>query len=253
MAIARRVFAAVAVVALAGSAQAGMVGMHQFHLDFTSALIGKQVKWTSESKLVVDKRGLVLDAPATSSARVSLQTTEPFATGISWRPTREVTILAHVTPGPHEVKLDNGQTYTPYEGRMYVRYSPDAKHWSTWQVLHGERSANEVNFSGEVSVPASQSAAYDKLLQQYDKLDVPWRSDEEAAVQWIVKAQPDFFARELPFIGYVELLYEADLAGGQPIAHLDVDVGYSVGGAAYAAKDPKVEQGRNTTWRYRAK
>ena len=89
-------------------------------------------------------------------------------------------------------------------------------------------------------------------MRQYSTLDVPWKSDEEAAVQWILKSQPDFFAQHQPFIGYVQFLYEASLAGGQRIDHLDVDVSFGVNGLHQVAKDPKVSRNRDGPWRYRA-
>ena len=39
------------------------------------------------------------------------------------------------------------------------------------------------------------------ICPMYQKQDVQWRSDEEAAVKWILKMDPDFFSRNLPFMG----------------------------------------------------
>ena len=38
-----------------------------------------------------------------------------------------------------------------------------------------------------------------KLLSQYSTLDVPWKSDEEATVRWILERNPEFFSKQDPF------------------------------------------------------
>ena len=34
------------------------------------------------------------------------------------------------------------------------------------------------------------------VVSEYSSLDVPWKSDEEAAVKWILEREPDFFEKE---------------------------------------------------------
>jgi hypothetical protein len=245
----------VAVVLLAAtSAPAGVLSTQQLKLDFTGPGITRQVSWTKAAKLKLDKSGLWYDAPGPESVEVSLQTIEPVATGLSWRPARNVSIDARVTPKLSAIKLDNGQTHEPSHGQMFVRFSPDAKHWSTWQVLRAQTDPTGYRFTGELAIARQDAAEYDELLAQYMKRDVVWGSDEEAAVQWILAAQPEFFARHQPFIGYLQLLYEANLPGGARIEHLDIDLTYSIGGAAMRPKDPKALQDRNgLPWRFRAR
>ncbi|MBX3161647.1 MAG: hypothetical protein KF773_37145 [Deltaproteobacteria bacterium] len=247
-ALALTIVAVVAVVVAASTATAGILGMHQLKLDFTRPGAAKQATWTSSPKLVLGPKGLELRAPGPEVFDLAL-TTEPMATGTSWRPAGGVGITATVSPAAAPVTLDNGQTYTPQPGRLYARYSPDAKHWSSWQVM---AMPTPYHYSGELAVPRTHAAPYDELVEKYGKLDVPWKSDEEAAVQWILKAQPDFFAKHQPFVGYVQFLYEATLAGGQRIERLDADVSFGIGGAHVAAKDPKVAAKREGPWRFRA-
>ena len=68
-------------------------------------------------------------------------------------------------------------------------------------------------------------------------MDVPWRNDEEAAVKWILEKQPDFFEKQIPFIGYVEFMHEAPLYGGQRIRSLEASVFYGMGGLHSPPKD----------------
>ena len=247
-----KVGVALAIVLASSTALAGIIGVNKLELDFTKPDIGKRVSWTKAAKLKLGKTGLVHDARGPEMVDLTLQTTEPYATGLSWRPARNVSIVAHMTPAMTTIKLDNGQTSEPTPGQMFVRFSPDAKHWSTWQVLHTETEPGGYRFTGTIAVARQDSAEYDELLSKYSTLDVPWKSDEEAAVQWILKTQPDFFAKHLPFIGYVEFLYEGELGGGQRIEHVDVDVTYGVGGMAAIAKDPNAQKGRDVPWRFRA-
>jgi hypothetical protein len=244
----------VAALALVGqsAALAGIIGASKLELDFTKAEVAKRVSWTKSAKLKLGKAGLVYEAAGPEMVDLMVQTTEPYATGLSWRPATNVSLLAHMTPAMTAIKLDNGQTSMPSPGQLFVRYSPDARHWSTWQVLKTEPEPGGYRFSGTVAVARQDYAEYGELLSKYSTLDVPWKSDEEAAVQWIVKAQPDFFAKHQPFIGYVELLYEGELPGGQRIEHLDVEVTYGIGGMAAIPKDPNAQKGRDVPWRYRA-
>lgn len=245
-------FTALSLAAASGTAIAAILGMQQLKLDFTRPEVAKRVTWTRSPRLKLGARGLVHDAPGPESLDLALQTIEPFAVGTSWRPAGSVSIRATLSPAPAPIRLDNGQSYTPAPGRLFARYSADAKHWSTWQLLSSTTEAKAIRFTGELAVPRQASAEYDALRAQYMKLDVPWRSDEEACARWILKAQPGFFAKRQPFIGYLQFLYEASLAGGQRIEQLDVHVGFGIGGLHLAPKDPKVRLNREGPWRFRA-
>jgi hypothetical protein len=90
-------------------------------------------------------------------------------------------------------------------------------------------------------------------VQDYAKQDVPWKSDEEAAVRWILGKQPDFFAKHLPFIGYVQLRYELGFWGGQRIGSLKADISWGVGGMHSAPRDAGADRpGEMSAWRFKA-
>src|SRR3989442_1671316 len=83
--------------------------------------------------------------------------------------------------------------------------SLDFKHWSSWQVLQRDEKKTKVGvFTVELAIPEREYQRYWGYIEQYQKLDVPWTSDEEAAVDWILKKEPDFFDHSLPFIGYIQ-------------------------------------------------
>ena len=143
----------------------------------------------------------------------------------------------------------------PFSGQFYVRYSPDAQHWSSWQVLEGVNipgKESKWKFKGQVCVPQKEREPYQNYLYSYYKMDVPWTSDEEAAAKWILKKDPNFFAKQIPFVGYLQFLFENQLYGGQRIERIKIGIGYGVSGLATIPKDKKVQEGRdNIPWRFR--
>ena len=162
---------------------------------------------------------------------------------MTWRTPRSANVSLKVVPAPKEITLHNGQKTTPFAGRAFARYSPDLKHWSSWQEFEMKPStAQDTNdsstvFSGRIGIPTSDSEKYNALLQEYARLDVAWQSDEEAAVKWILEKQPDFFEKQIAFIGYVEFMHEAPLYGGQRIRLLEASVFYGMGGLHQPPKD----------------
>lgn len=264
-------------VAIAASSRGAMVEFKQVSVDFTNAATATNEATWSESlenfgaraqeRLTVTTNGLGWDGEAASS-RDGWFKTKPVAVGLSWRTPIAVTVHATIQPLPAEFTTGYGKKATPYVGDVYVRYSPDYHHWSSWQALQAgahpsswqmlpQTAAENKNpgrqFSGLVRVPYSARERYGKLLSEYSRLDVPWTSDEEAAARWAVSREPDFFSKELPFIGYLEFLYEGNFHGGQRIRSFRADISYGMSGIAAIAKDPSVEKDRHAMpWRFKA-
>jgi hypothetical protein len=246
-----------AMLLLARPASAVMDSVTPFTLDITKpGELAKKAEWWSASKNVEStEEGLTLNAPANHSADVWLQITEPIAVGWSWRPVQSVYIEGQVDP-PGEFTFQKNQMTFP-SGSLYARYSADALHWSDWQYLGFERPKDQNNpkqrYAGTLRVPQRQRQHYQDLLGQYQKLDVPWKSDEEAAVKWILQNDPKFFEKPAPFIGYIQFLYETSLKGGHYIKTLSFDIYYSTGGRHTAPKNEDVYKGRSETrWRFKA-
>jgi hypothetical protein len=242
-----------AVLVITGATALGAIlGIEKRELAFKTPDVGQKARWTKSQHLKLTPAGLLHDAPGPQSLDFSLQT-ESLAVGLSWRPARAVSIRATLTPIATTVKLASGDSWTPQVGRLYARYSPDAKHWSSWHVLASTTDASGYKFSGELAVPQQAQTEYNELVGKYaQQPNIPWASDEEAAVKWIIAQKPDFFVQRQPFIGYVQFLYEAQLSGGQRIDKLAVDVSYGVGGLHAVPKDPKTADKRDIPWRWRA-
>jgi hypothetical protein len=152
------------------------------------------------------------------------------------------------------VALPNGETLAPSLGRAYVRYGPDTQHWSSWQALTRlEPASGELNdrFKGTVAVLEKDQEPYSVLVGEYSRRDVPWPSDEDAAVRWIVARDPEFFSRNIPFMGYVQVLLETTLHGGQRIARLTTHASWGVSGLRTLPRDGRSSDGSGGPWRYR--
>lgn len=176
----------------------------------------------------------------------------PIAVGYFWRPANAVSIRVEILPGPEELKTPEGKPYWRNAGRLYARYSPDRVHWSTWQALSLDSRTNRV-FKGQLVVPARERQRYERLRIEYgDREDVPWASDEEGAVRWILGRDPRFFAHNLPFIGYVQFLFEGEFVAGHRFKSIKIELSYRVGGLHVEPEDDQLKaQMWSVPWRFR--
>ena len=181
--------------------------------------------------------------------------TEPVAVGWSWRPVHSVNIRAEVLPpGKHEFR-SNSVAFP--SGELFARYSPDLVHWSSWQVIKREGQVDSDKpkqmYHGSLGVPASECTSYINLLGEYADKDVAWRSDQEAAVMWILEQQPDFFEKQIPFIGYVQFQFDIGLNGDQTIEQIEFALHYETGGFHTPPRNPETAEERyRTPWRFSA-
>lgn len=236
-----------------------IVEFKSLKIDFTNPKdASAKASWSPANKLSITDEGLGWDGPANASVDGWIQT-KPLAVGLSWRTATSISLQITIDPEPKEFILPNGQKSTPYTGRVFARYSPDMKHWSTWQELQSTDLGQNLpkksgrHFSGRLTVPNRARHPYGLLLSEYSKQDVPWKSDEEAAVDWILKQQPDFFSKHLPFIGYVEFLFEGGMYGNQRIRSFNADLSYALSGLHAIPRDKEVYKNRDSIpWRFKA-
>jgi hypothetical protein len=232
---------------------ASILGNTAFEIDFTQPDEAATKATWSES-IAASSKGLGWEGSATTVREGWIQTA-PVPTGLWWRPPIGVHVRVEILPGPASIVLGNGKISTPFSGEVFVRYSADRVHWSSWQKLAplraDEPSTPVTVFTGHLGVPARERTAYVERLRAYAMLDVPWASDEEAAARWIVDREPDFFARQIPFIGYVEILHERSFHGGQPITHLKAGIAYGMSGMSAMPKDPELARRTDhSAWRF---
>lgn len=245
---------------VAASSHASILDAKQVSIEFTNAVDATaKATWSTPDRVTVSTNGLGWDGEPAASRDGWIQT-KPLAIGLSWRPTSAISVRVTIQPPPSEIVLNSGQRTTPDGGDVYVRYSPDMAHWSSWQVLQrGEPQSNQEkqgpgrHYSGMLRVPNADRDEYSRLLSEYAKQDVPWKSDEDAAVRWILERQPDFFVKHLPFIGYVEFRYEGGFYGGQRFRSLKADVSCGMSGLHAPPKDKDAYRDRDSKpWSFRA-
>jgi len=218
-------------------------------IDFTNPTDAQaKAAWSPADKIGITANGLGWNVH-NESAIVPWVETQPVALGLSWRAATSADVTVKINVWPRDFQRENPSR--PYVGAVFARYSPDAKNWSSWQALQ-EREKDKtadpqqgIIFKGEVGVPQRESKEYGNLVSEYSTLDVPWNCDEEAAVKWIVAKDPDFFKKHLPFVGYVEFLFEFPFYDEGEMRML-------LGGTHTIPKDPNALKDRDVPWRYKA-
>lgn len=203
------------------------------------------------SLLNLTKNGFGWDGEA-NSGRDAWIKTNPISVAYEWRPPTRCPISVVVKPDRAERTTTNGTTYRPYAGDIYARYSADRKNWSSWHQFKQDKVTDEeAIYSASLGVPYVDRLEYDRWLNQYQQLDVPWISDETAAAKWIDKQDPTFFDKNIPYIGYVELLYEAQIQGDQRIKALEINWTYAVSGLHAPPRDDDAYQADRQKWSFR--
>jgi hypothetical protein len=235
-----------------GICSAQILGSESLTIDFTKPEDAKKkATWGDRAKLAITDKGLGWDGEQNALREGWIQT-QALAVGLSWRAAQSVSVNVVIRPAPRVIKLPNGQQSTPGPGFVFVRHSPDRKHWSSWQFLKDVSDKKDRSFSGRVRIPSRDREEYGRLGEEYHKLDVPWKSDEEAFAVWVVKRQPDFFREHKPFIGYVQFLFEESFWGGRRITHFEASASFALNGMASIPRDKDADKDRDMPWRFRA-
>lgn len=242
----------IVMVAAAPTTRAAMKGTVELVLDFTRPEeVKAKAKWSEPEKVTPSEEGLVWDGRLHQSRDVWIEST-PVAVGFSWRPTIFVSIEAEVVYGGKWPFTESVSAFPV--GELYARYSPDRKHWSSWQCLQIQGPVNKHSpsrtYKGLLRVPYRVLKPYGEFVSKYSTMDVPWRSDEEAVVRWILKDEPGFFERHLPFIGYVQFLFETRLSDEHSLRSLTARLWYGTGGGHAPPKDKSVYEKRRGPWRF---
>jgi len=144
-------------IILGNNLYASINGMEELKINFTDNNDAKgKAAWSEPNKINITKNGLGWDGGQNAS-RDSWVQTIPLAVGLSWRPAQSVNITVEIEPEVKSITLPNGQTYTPYIGNMFVRYSPDGKHWSSWQAMDYPKPQSQAvtkrKFTAFVNIP----------------------------------------------------------------------------------------------------
>lgn len=197
-------------------------------IQFIPAQIPAEVSWSPSVSLT--SSGLFLEKLLpNNSAEVWVQS-QPISVGMSWRPPTSAKV---------RLEIENGaQNFTHLNA--YFRYSCDRVHWSTWYDLELIKDQTKITgtvFQGGLSIPRMAHEKYYSKMREWWKTKPTWSSDEHELSVWIVNQEPDFFSRELPFIGYIQVRIEGETQSMQ-LKSLTAKVSSAVGGLSAISKGP---------------
>ena len=215
--------------------QAQIFSENSVNIPFAPAEVPDGVTWSPSVSL--KDGGLFSEKlPTNMAAEVWVQS-QPISAGMSWRPPTSATIKLAVDAGA------NSFTYL----QAYFRYSCDRVHWSTWYNLRPVKPEANVAtvYEGELSIPRMAHAPYYAKMLEWSQTNPAWSSDEHELCVWITSQDPEFFARQFPFIGYVQVRLEGETRGLQ-LKSLSVKVNAVVSGL-YAFTTSSKERSRVTT------
>ena len=159
------------------------------------------------SDVVVKDGGLSSEKlPSNMSDEVWIQS-QPISAGMSWRPPTSAAIKLEVEAGAKDFNYL----------QAYFRYSCDRVHWSTWYDLRPAKPEANVAtvFEGNLTIPRMAHESYYAKMQEWWQTHPAWSSDEHELCVWITSQDPDFFSRQFPFIGYVQVRIEGETRGLQ--------------------------------------
>jgi hypothetical protein len=235
-------------------------------IDFTvQTNATSQATWSNSENIKCTKAGLQLQAPErpylSDAERVWIET-NPIPVGFSWEPLHGLKLFVTELPSFKDGKKENEIIPSTYAGRAFVRYSTDSKHWSSWLYLAEEEAQAELKkpakrrYSGIVVIPEKEKFEYDKLVKEYATLaplDDPWPEDQEAACKWILKKNPNFFQRNPPRIGYIQVLYEKPFEANESIRALEIEIIASTSREMRGPRNPKdFEERQKGHWRFKS-
>ena len=215
--------------------------------------VSKQLKWNNPEEFRCTGRGLEWDGPQSNDRNVRVELIKPMPVGWSWRTVSWVSVGVTVqTDAPISFYSKSRQATL---STLHIRYSCDASNWTEWREVvpskDPERDVSLHVIGTKIDVPRDQFDLYQSFLSEYQRLDVDWPSDEEAAVKWILSSKDhQFFSKYAPFVGYIQFAIETALPGSTPIRAIDLKFVYQAGGLHVKPKDKSMYEGRNGPWRF---
>jgi hypothetical protein len=191
-------------------------------IEFARNRLPEGINWSSSLNLT--DTGLVTQTVNQAGAFWTFWIqSQPIAAGMSWRPPTSSDI--HVDVAVPE--LDGGYL------RAYFRYSSDRLHWSSWYDLRETPGtiATARAYQAWVSLPEAAYEKYSELKMEWWETNPVWSSDEHEFCVWLATHHSEYFATEVPFIGYVQVRLEGH-AVRLRLAGMTVGLSSSVSGVS---------------------
>lgn len=242
---------------LTTAATAEIMGRQQQAIDFTApAEAAKQSTWPNSKQLGCTKDGFGWGGDKRTSIDGWIET-KPLAIGTGWRPPQSAEVRIKIQTNYPAIVSTSHHSKIFYTPGIYVRYSADRVHWSDWQptkLSEDPRESGSALYTASIGVARRTSHAYRTKLQQWSRRDdIVWASDEDEFCRWLVKKEPDFFAKQRPFVGYVQFLIEDSFKGSQRLTRFEADVSWGVSGMQTIAQSPVATKRQNSSgaWDFR--
>ncbi|HSE25485.1 MAG TPA: hypothetical protein VLB68_27730 [Pyrinomonadaceae bacterium] len=204
----------------ASTSRAQFFSSESIQIQFAPTKVPDGVTW-SPSVSLKDGGLSAEELPPNMAAEVWVQS-QPISAGMSWRPPTSATVRLEVEAGAKDF------TYL----RAYFRYGCDRAHWSTWYNLRSQNPPDGISatvYESNLDIPRLAQVAYASKMHDWWQTNPPWSSDEHDLCVWITNQDPDFFSREFPFIGYIQVRIEGETRGLQ-LKSLAVKVNSAVSG-----------------------
>ncbi len=232
---------------------AGIFSSNKQVIDFTQPdQAAKLATWSTPEYLGCTAGGFGWTGNSRTSRDGWIET-NPLSIGTSWRPTQYAGIRISLETNYSAIVSTGAHAKTFYTPSIFVRYSADRVHWSDWQpTTMGEdpRAPGNVVYTARVGVARRTSGSYREKLQVWSRRDdIAWGSDEHEFCSWLITQDPEYFAKERPFVGYVQFLLEASFKGNQRLKRFEADVNWGVGGLHQFPRDPKTKR-RKGAWNF---
>ena len=215
-------------------------------INFATGKIQKNITWSdsfSSGETGLETKLL----PANQSQDVWIQT-HAFPIGLSWRPPQAANFSVSL-----DGSFDEVDPTFPIPPQIFIRYSCDKLNWSTWYSFNPTDKKTKDGlkvYASKISLPHSAAERYRNLMREWWKTNPVWSSDEHEFCEWLVKKEPDFFAKEMPFIGYVQVRIEKfSVNSAQNIKSMTIGYFWGVGGLQSIPKDKsKVRKNTEDRW-----
>jgi hypothetical protein len=181
--------------------------------------VDKEASWSPNLKLT--ENGLTTDRKNWMSFQNFWVQTQPIAIGDLKKPSRATGLIDVIVKGKIYPDKNAGTS-------VYFRYSCDRNNWSTWYELKKEEKPFRFlegfdTYEGSMRLPKAASEKFDELKKDWLKTNPVSPENEQEFSLWLIKQQPDFFAKEFPFIGYIQVRVESSLAESWEINEIVVD------------------------------
>jgi len=231
-------------------ARAGILEYGEEKIVFAPEKVQKNVTWSENFSL--NAAGLETKQLAANTSQDVWIQTHAFPIGLSWRPPNSANFMVNL-----EGSLTDVDETSKMEPHIFIRYSCDKVNWSTWYVFDKTDKKNDRGltvYESKIQLPVAATDKYYALMRDWWKTEPNWISDEHEYCEWLAKKHPDLLAREMPFIGYVQLRIEKmSVNAAQNLKAMTINYIWAVGGMAGLPKDKsKVRKNTEDKWFFEA-